>query len=101
MKQLSDIVPKHISFCVDGTVSGEDDIILGMITNTFSVAGMKNFNRGSIQLNDGKMEYLFIKAPKNLMELQTIIGLLLSEKTDERYMYYGQFQKLEMHAEQL
>lgn len=101
MKQLSDIVPKRISFCVDGAVSGEDDIILGMITNTFSVAGMKNFNRGSIQLNDGKMEYLFIKAPKNLMELQNIIGLLLSEKTDERYMYYGQFQKLEMQAEQL
>ncbi|MBO5351801.1 MAG: diacylglycerol kinase family lipid kinase [Lachnospiraceae bacterium] len=98
IKQLADVAPKHIRFCVDGTEQ-EDDIIIGMVTNAFSVAGMKNLNQKQVQLDDGRMEYLFIKYPKNFMELQTIIGQLLNEKVDERYIHYGQFRKLTMESE--
>lgn len=98
MKQLADVKPKHIRFCVDGT-EREDDIILGMVTNAFSVAGMKNLNRNQVKLDDGQLEYLFIKYPKNFLELQTTIAQLLGEKVDERYMYYGQFSKMTMKSE--
>lgn len=98
MKQLGDIAPKHIRFCIDG-VEAEDDIILGMITNAFFIAGIKNFNNNQIKLDDGFMEYLFIKYPKNVIELQTIIGQLLNEKIDGCYMYYGQFKTMQMESE--
>lgn len=98
IKQLGELSPKHIRFCVDGEWH-ESDVIVGMITNTFSVAGVKNFKRQMVQLDDGKMEYLFIKYPKNLVEFQTILSLLLSEKIDERYMNYGQFSSMEMEME--
>ena len=98
MKQLTDITPKHIRFQVDGKRI-EDDIILGMITNAFFVAGVKNFNNHVVKLDDGFMEYLFIKYPKNIIELQTIIAQLLNEKIDDRYMYYGQFKTMQMESE--
>ena len=74
-------------------------MLVGMITNTFSIAGIKNFNRKQVQLDDGRMEYLFIKYPKNILELQTVITLLLNEKIDERYMHYGQFHTIHMETE--
>ncbi len=100
IKQLADVSSKHIRFCVDG-IWQESDVLVGMITNTFSIAGIKNFNRKQVQLDDGRMEYLFIKHPKNLIELQTVITLLMNEKIDERYMYYGQFHKMQMETESM
>ena len=98
IKQLTDIRSKQIRFCVDGEWQ-ESDVLVGMITNTFSVGGIKNFKSNQVQLDDGVMEYLFIKRPKNLMDLQNVITLLLNEKMDERYMHYGQFHRLQMESE--
>ena len=52
MKQLTDITSKHINFQIDGKYI-EDEIILGMITNAFFVAGVKNFNSHVVKLDDG------------------------------------------------
>ena len=101
IKQLTDITPKKIHFCVDGGECLESDVILGMITNSFSVAGMKNFNQDKVKLDDGKFEYLFIKFPKNILELQAAIASLLNGKIDGRYMYYGQFSKMTVECKGL
>ena len=93
IKQLSDVAPKHIRFSIDGKWE-ECDVILGMITNSFSVAGISNFRKKNVKLDDGMMEYLFIRYPKSLGELQSIITVLLSEKIDGRYMFYGQFETM-------
>ena len=98
IKQLADIKSKQIRFCVDGEWQ-ESDVLIGMITNTFSVGGIKNFKSSQVQLDDGVMEYLFIKRPKNLLDLQNVITLLLNGKIDERYMHYGQFHRLQMESE--
>ncbi len=101
IKQLTDIAPKKIRFSVDGGEWQESEVILGMITNSFSVAGIKNFQKQQVQLDDGKMEYLFIKFPRNLLELQQTITALLGEKIEERYMHYGQFSGLQLESEGL
>ena len=98
IKQLTDITPKKIRFSVDGDAWLESEVILGMITNSFSVAGMKNFQQNQIKLDDGKFEYLFIKFPKNILELQAAITSLLNGKIEERYMHYGQFSKMELES---
>lgn len=98
IKQLNNITSKHMRFQTDQT-GAEDDFLVGMITNAFSIAGFKNVNTGGTQLNDGKMEYLFIKMPQNLIELQLIITALLNDHIDERFMYYGKFTWMELHSE--
>lgn len=98
IKQLSNIQPKHMRFQTNET-GAEDDFLVGMITNAFSIAGFKNVNQQETKLNDGKMEYLFIKMPQNLIELQLIITALLNEHIDERFMYYGKFDWMELHSE--
>ncbi len=98
VKQLTDIKSKEIRFCVDGEWQ-ESDVLIGMVTNTFSVGGIKNFKSKQVQLDDGVMEYLFIKRPKNLLDLQNVITLLLNQRIDERYMNYGQFHELQMESE--
>ena len=98
IKHLNEIKPKRVRFQTENT-GAEDDFLLGMITNAFSVAGIKNMGTLGTKLNDGKMEYLFIKMPNNLIELQMIIVALLNENIDERFMYYGQFEWMEIHSE--
>ena len=101
IKQLTDIAPKKIRFSVEEGEWQESEVILGMITNSFSVAGMKNFQQKQVHLDDGKLEYLFIKYPRNLLELQQAITALLNERIDERYMHYGQFSTMKLEAEAL
>ena len=100
VKQLNNLNPKHLRFQTADT-GAEDDILVGMITNAFSVAGFKNVKPDETKLNDGKMEYLFIKMPKNLIELQLIITSLLNEQIDERFMYHGKFDWMELHSESM
>ena len=101
IKQLADITPKKIRFRADQSDWVDSDVILGTITNSFSVAGMKNFNQSKVQLDDGKFEYLFIKFPHNILDLQATITSLLNGKIDERYMYYGQFTKMTIESKAL
>lgn len=101
IKQLTDISPKKIRFSADGGEWQESEVILGMITNSFSVGGMKNFNQNQVRLDDGKFEYLFIKYPKNILELQAAMTSLLNGKIDDRYIYYGQFSVLRLESEAL
>ena len=101
IRQLTDIAPKNIRFRTDEGEWVEAEVVLGMITNSFSVAGMKNFQKQQVKLDDGMFEYLFIKYPHNIIELQAAISSLLGGKADERYMYYGQFKKIELESEGL
>lgn len=87
MKQLTQMRSYRVEVTVNRE-SFEDDILIGIISNSVSVAGMKQ-KRQNPSLDDGLMEYLLIKKPAHLMELQTIVALLLQEKYDEKYMYYG------------
>ena len=65
----------------------DDEFIYGMVTNSISVGGFKSVSGKIMELNDGLLEVLLIKMPKNLMELQVIGANLLIQNIDERYMY--------------
>lgn len=87
-KELRDMKPIHIRCETDEEII-EDDILVGIITNTLSVGGVK-LKEEDISLNDGLMEYVFIKYPQTLIELQTTLLNLVNMKFDSRYMYSGQ-----------
>lgn len=65
----------------DMKITGE--YILGMITNSLSVAGFKLRGAKYILLDDGKFDCLFIKKPQNVSELQQIMSAMLINDIDE------------------
>ncbi len=52
----------------------EDDVIVGIVTNAKSVGGQKIFRKTEIKLDDGLFEGIFVKTPKNPIELNRILG---------------------------
>ncbi len=63
----------------DGTVI-EDSFVFGAITNTTSVGGILTLDSALVDMADGNMELLLIRAPKNLMELGECV-MALQKKT--------------------
>lgn len=57
-------------------ISGE--FILGMVTNSMSVAGLKAFSQPGTMLNDGLFELILIRMPNNILELPELITAILT-----------------------
>lgn len=53
------------------------DFIFGMISNSTSVGGFKRLTGPDVMLDDGVFEVMFIRRPKNLLELNEIIASLV------------------------
>jgi diacylglycerol kinase (ATP) len=93
IKKISDLKAKHVKVQFDDKVI-EDDFIIGFITNSLYIAGLKNMSYDKTSLNDGKFEMLLIKMPKNIFDLEAIISALINTKINEKYMYYIQASNL-------
>lgn len=65
----------------------EDDFMIGMISNSKSVAGFRSIMGKEVKFNDGEFEVTLIKKPKNVVELNEIITSLLVESFDTKHMY--------------
>ncbi len=55
----------------------QGSFIYGMVTNSISVGGYKNLTGKDVQLNDGLFEVTLIYMPKNILELQEILGAIV------------------------
>ena len=60
----------------------EDDFIVGLVSNTTSIGGMKNHSEYEPLLNDGLFECALIKNPSNPAELQNILTALVTQNFD-------------------
>lgn len=76
IRQLGNIRTLHCTAEVDGeALSGE--YMLGVITNSTSVAGLKMSPEISAVMDDGLFEVIFVEKPKTFLQLQGIIASLL------------------------
>lgn len=100
IKKLSELKSKHVRVQYDNKVI-EDDFIVGLITNSLYIGGFKNVNYDKLSLNDGLIEMLLIKMPKNLKDLNSIISSLLTYKINPAFMHYVQTTKLEISSENM
>ena len=85
-KRLSNIPSYHIKV-TNGDEIIEDDFMIGMISNSKSVAGFRNITGKEVKFDDGEFEVTLIKQPKNLVQLNEIITSLLGGKFDSKNMY--------------
>ena len=70
----------------DGNVI-EDEFILGLVSNSVSVAGYKAYSKMDIMMDDGLFEALFIKEIRNPLELQATLNALMSKKFDSERIF--------------
>ena len=87
LKRLSNTKSYHVKITYDGFTI-EDDFIYGMVCNSNSVGGIKGLSGKDVLLNDGVFEGLFIKMPKNLIELQNTVNALYNRDMNSGYTYY-------------
>ncbi len=85
-KRLSNIPSYHIKIEADGREI-EDEFMIGMISNSRSVAGFRSIMGKDVKFDDGEFEVTLIKKPKSLIGLQEIITALLVENFDTKHMY--------------
>lgn len=81
VKELSNIRPWHVKFEVDGEVV-EGDYIFGAVSNATSVGGVLTLDRQAVDMNDGKLELLLVKMPRNPVELSACIRALAEQQYD-------------------
>ena len=75
---LPNIVPYRASF-ESAERSGEGEYVLGLVTNTLQVGGMKNLLPKDIALNDGLFEVILVKNPKNPLDLNKILSSVMKK----------------------
>lgn len=82
----SSIKPKRVRIEYDGGVI-EEDIMLGAVTNSTSVAGIFKFDKSEIRLNDGWFEVLLIKKISLLQIPNFLFKVLRQDYSDERFVF--------------
>ena len=75
----------HMKVDADG-ISEEGDYIFGSISNSASVGGMNLFGDTDIQQDDGQMELMLIKAPKNIAEFNLILSALATREAGSPFI---------------
>lgn len=89
----------HMKIEADGCLE-EGDYLFGAVSNSASVAGMTLFADNDIKQDDGQMELLLIKAPKNLGEFNAILAALAVREPDNPYITYKQVSKVSLKSEE-
>ena len=79
IQELSQIRKEHIRMEMDGEVV-EDDFLFGAICNSTSVGGILTLDPKQVDMADGLLEILLVRAPRNLGEISECIQALQSQE---------------------
>lgn len=78
------------------TTKIKDEFIYGSISNSKYIGGFDLFKNKSIEFDDGKFEAVFVKKPKNFLQMLRIILKVLQGKLEDECIYYIQTSNLEI-----
>lgn len=99
VKRLSNIPSYHIKITADDKVI-EDEFMIGMITNSKSVAGFRSIMGKDVKFDDGEFEVMLIKKPKSLIGLQEIVTAMLVENFDTKHMYTFKAKEIKLESKE-
>jgi len=72
ISELSQIRKEHVRMEIDGEIV-EDDFLFGAISNSTSVGGVLTLDPKIVDMSDGLLEILLVRAPRNLTEITECI----------------------------
>ena len=85
-KEVPEMKSYNVRIECDG-LKTEGDFLLGSVSNTMSIGGFRDLMPEDTQLDDGKFEAIFIRRPKNLLEMNELILSLRGDKKNENIVY--------------
>lgn len=85
MKRLANVPSYHIKITSGDTVI-EDDFMIGLITNSRSVGGVKDIMGKEVDFADGEFEVTLIRKPMDIADLNEIITSFLFGTFDSEYV---------------
>ncbi len=78
-RELSQIRKEHVRFELDGEVV-EDDFLFGAVCNSTSVGGILTLDPKLVDMADGLLEVLLVRAPRSLAEITECIQAVQSQE---------------------
>lgn len=99
LRSLSELKPTHLTVTWEGEKI-EDDFLLGLVTNSESVAGMTGVWGDDVLLDDGMFEMTLIRMPKNLLEWANLPTAFLTKLTFSDLLVRAKTTEVRFHAEQ-
>lgn len=93
IRSLNDVRPIHVTARAEDTVI-EDDVILGMVTNATSVGGFKALDDDYVKMDDGLNELVLVRAPKDLVEFNALLGGLISRDFSPEWFHILQSERV-------
>ena len=99
LKSIGNMKPYHAVVEANGRTR-ENDYILGMVTNSTSVGGIRNMLGPDVALDDGLFEVTLVQNPKNLLEMQEILTALLTQNFNTGLVEYFKTDHLVMTSEE-
>ncbi|MBQ6409225.1 MAG: YegS/Rv2252/BmrU family lipid kinase [Butyrivibrio sp.] len=98
-------LPQNIGYSCHLQVEADDfieegDYIFGAVSNSASVAGMTLFANDDIKQDDGQMELLLIRSPKNLADFNGILAALAVREPDNPHITYRQVSKVHIVSDE-
>ena len=79
IQELSQIRKTHVRMELDNEIV-EDDFIFGAVSNSLSIGGILALDPKQVDMSDGKLELLLVRAPRDLTEISACIRALRSQK---------------------
>lgn len=87
IKKLTNVRSYHMKVTYDDKFI-EDDFLVGMVSNSVSVGGVKNITGENVKLDDGLFEVTLIKSPQNPIELNLVLAALMDRSVATDKVYY-------------
>lgn len=86
VKRIKTLEAYDITVEHDGEVY-RDDFIVGLVSNTISIAGLSNLVAKGVVFDDGLFEVTLIKTPNSPLELSKILNCIIMKNLDPKYFY--------------
>ena len=98
INELSQIKNEHVRMEIDGQAV-EDDYLFGAISNSTSVGGILTLSPDVVDLADGQLEILLVRAPRNLLEITECIQAVQSQKYNCAMITFRSAKKVRVFAD--
>jgi len=97
INELSQIRMEHVRMEIDGVIV-EDDFLFGAISNSTSVGGILTLDPNVVDVSDGLLEVLLVRAPRTLMEIPECIQAVQSQKYNCSMITFRSARKVNIFA---
>lgn len=98
INELSQIRKEHVRMELDGQVI-EDDFLFGAISNSTSVGGILTLDPKLVDMADGKLEVLLVRAPVDLLEISECIKAVQSQQYNCAMITFRSAEKIKVFAD--